>query len=111
MSRQMRQGVRRAGWLVALLVMGAYKGSTDAEAIQMSPASPRPLRAWYEAHVGRPFPPPFWCVASQFAVSGACVLTRPREHYARLMAELASGGSAPEAGHYMERSWAGVFCF
>lgn len=92
------------------LVMGAYKGSTDVQAVQMSPASPRPFKAWYETHVGKSFPPPFWCLAGMFAVSGACVLARPREHYRRLLRELEAGGAAPEAGHYMERSWAGVFC-
>ena len=90
-------------------VLPAWKGATDAHEKALAPASPRPLRAWYEAHVATPFPPPFWCVASQFAASARLVRARPREYYARLLAQLAAAGPDAEAAHFMERSWAGCW--
>ena len=90
-------------------VLPAWKGATDEHEKALAPASPRPLRAWYEAHVGRPFPPPFWCVASQFAASARLLRARPRDFYARLLAQLAAAGPDAEAAHFMERSWAGAF--
>jgi len=43
-----------------------------------------------------------------FSVSKIDILRKPIDFYRRLLEEV-SGSSNPEAGHYMERSWAAVF--
>eukprot|EP00887_Chlorella_sp_A99_P005415 scaffold1.g5415.t1 len=95
--RSPRRGFQLAGW----------RGSTDAEWHALAPASPRPLSAWFAEHVGGPWPCT-WCATSMMAVSRERVHQRPRAFYQHLLLQTAAG-EVPEAGHFLERSWVGVF--
>jgi hypothetical protein len=75
----------------------------------LEPAVPRPFGPWFRTHVARdPDGVRLATFQGIFAVSRADVLRRPRSYYDNLLATV-SGSSNPEAGHYMERSWAAIF--
>lgn len=75
----------------------------------LEPAVPRPFGPWFRTHVARD-PARVRTATFQgiFAVSRADVLRRPRSYYENLLATVSSSTN-PEAGHYMERSWAAIF--
>ena len=71
------------------------------------------LAAGYQPLLQSPCPlPPHrlqaWCPGALMAVHRSRVRQRPRSFYATLLAQLAVGPD-PEAGHYLERSWASMF--
>ena len=84
-----------------------HQGQSDDAPRELAPARPRPFGAWYDAHVGGAFPS-FFCPTAIFAVSRGSVLRRPLASYVGLL-EQVSHDSAPEAAHYLERAWGGVF--
>eukprot|EP00887_Chlorella_sp_A99_P000992 scaffold5.g992.t1 len=84
-----------------------WKGTTDNSSEALVPASPRPLAAWYGAHVGGVWPCT-WCAAAMMAVSRERVRSRPRAFYEALL-EQTTAGQATEVAHMLERSWAGIF--
>lgn len=80
----------------------------EGDRTDLQPASVRPFGAWFAT---------FWpnapdvhvtCWKSIFAVHARHITQHPRAYYRRLCAELDTHPN-PEAGHYMERSWAAVF--
>lgn len=71
------------------------------------PASTRPFGKWYDEK----FPGIVVQHVSYMGVLGISkhhILQHPKEHYANLAAELDTHPS-PEAGHFIERSWAAIF--
>lgn len=84
-----------------------WQGQSDPEPRRLTPAEPRPFGAWYQRHVGGAFPG-LWTSTSTFAVSRAAVRRRPKRAYERLLRTVEAARD-PEAAHYLERSWAGLF--
>jgi len=73
----------------------------------LKPASPRPLGRWLDQHLpDRPLP--VYTFYSVFAVHSRHVVQHPLDLYQRLLATV-DDHSNPEAGHYLERSWSGLF--
>lgn len=87
--------------------------STSASNAQANPESTlqpsrhRPLGAWYQHH-GLHADCRHVTYMGVFAASREHIQRRPREFYEALLASV-SGHSNLEAGHYLERSWVGVF--
>lgn len=67
----------------------------------------RPFGKWFEANFGDITVDRF-VRGGIFSIAKADILHHPREYYEKLLAQL-STSSNPEAGHYIERSWAAVF--
>lgn len=65
--------------------------------------------AWFERVLGRSFPNLFrgFMPGGLFAVANSCILSKPKECYEKLLAELQT--SNPEVGHFFERSWSYIF--
>lgn len=94
--------------------LGTYKASNsenlaaNPESV-LEPAVPRPFGPWFRTHVARdPARVRIATFQGIFAVARADVLRMPRTYYENLLATV-SGSTNPEAGHYMERSWAAIF--
>lgn len=49
-----------------------------------------------------------WIVAANFAVKNSTILSKPKEYYRSLLDEF-DDSSAPEVGHFFERSWYYIF--
>lgn len=83
-----------------------YKPGTDAST---APASIRPFGEWFAKMIDATRPPPrLFCHTAMLSVSRDAIRSRPREFYKKLLDEL-SIDSNPEAGHFLERSWAAIF--
>lgn len=97
--------------------MGSYRitkwQSTNAPNARVNPESAlqpsrhRPLGAWYRHH-GLHADCRFVTYLGVLAVSRDHIRRHPKAYYEALLASV-SGHSNPEAGHYLERSWVGVF--
>jgi hypothetical protein len=74
---------------------------------RLQPASPRPFGAWFAEYIGGELPRA-WCPGALMAVHRSRARQRPRSFYSTLLAQLAVGPD-PEAGHFLERSWATIF--
>jgi hypothetical protein len=73
---------------------------------QLTPASIRPLGAWFKAH----FPGEKHECVSFFGIVSASkegIYKRPKEFYQGLLNEVSI--PSPEAGHFTERTWANTF--
>jgi len=75
---------------------------------QLLPCPIRPFGRWYDAMFGTNIISKIVCYFGMFAVAKEHILQHPKEHYQKLI-EFVDTHSNPEAGHYMERSWAAVF--
>lgn len=75
----------------------------------LTPADPRPFRAWYEKHIGKwdpSTPAVYW--NGVMATTRNRILSKPKEFYEKLQ-NIVSVSNNSEAGHYMERSMGAVF--
>ena len=77
---------------------------------ELLPSPIRPFQAWYDAQFPelRHTPIQVVCWTSNFAVHRRHIQQHPVERYQRILSQL-EVHSNPEAGHYMERSWAALF--
>ncbi|KAL4425117.1 hypothetical protein ABPG77_008222 [Micractinium sp. CCAP 211/92] len=139
LSRDKRQGLRelKASWRRALsqgffcsgldhhappwsFALSRWQGTSDDSAAgshnaaqrqragpQLQPAHPRPFGLWYAEYIGGGLPRA-WCPGAFLAVHRSRVQQRPRVFYKALLEQLSTGEN-PEAGHYLERSWAAIF--
>jgi hypothetical protein len=85
--------------------------STPTSANGFITAQPRPLGAWQETVgvVGSDGTyPKLYCSGGNFATSSAAVRRVSRSTFHRLFQNVSVGANV-EAGHYMERSWLGLF--
>jgi hypothetical protein len=71
------------------------------------PCPIRPFGRWYDAMFGDVVAKTV-CYFGMFAVSKEHIHQHPKEHYEKLI-KFVDSHSNPEAGHYMERSWAAIF--
>ena len=74
---------------------------------ELLPCPIRPFGRWYDAMFGDVISKVV-CYFSLFAVSKEHILQHPKEYYEKLI-KFVDSHSNPEAGHYMERSWAAIF--
>ena len=74
---------------------------------QLLPCPIRPFGRWYDAMFGNVIAKVV-CYFGVFAIAKEHILQHPKEHYEKLI-RFVDSHSNPEAGHYMERSWAAVF--
>jgi hypothetical protein len=74
---------------------------------QLLPCPIRPFGRWYDAMFGDVIAKVV-CYFGVFAVTKEHILQHPKSHYEKLI-KFVDSHSNPEAGHYMERSWAAVF--
>jgi hypothetical protein len=74
---------------------------------ELFPCPIRPFGRWYDAMFGNIISKVV-CYFGVFAVSKQHIQQYPKEHYEKLI-KFVDSHSNPEAGHYMERSWATIF--
>jgi hypothetical protein len=93
--------------------MNEYKSSTYANR-QKNPESVlaksaiRPFGKWYSHFVGDEHPNRVFCINGIFAVSSKDIVQHPFSYYEKIWTDV-SFHSNPEAGHFLERSWCGIF--
>ena len=75
--------------------------------LQLSPI--RPFGKWFKTNFNQRDTIPHLWFNGIFAVTKDQILQNPKELYMKLEEQLNSH-SNPEVGHYMERSWAALFC-
>jgi len=68
-------------------------------------SSLRPFGKWYTEFINKPCE--YFVTGGIFAMHKKNILQKPLIFYIRLILELQTHN--PEAGHYLERSWAGIF--
>lgn len=83
------------------------KSINDESKLQKSKL--RPYKKWLEHYAPNitKLPNIWW--GGVFSVTKNQILKHPKELYIQLLSEL-SYHSNPETGHYLERTWAGLFC-
>ena len=74
---------------------------------QLLPCPIRPFGRWYDAMFGD-IVAKIVCYFGVFAVAKEHILQHPKSHYEKLI-KFVDNHSNPEAGHYMDRSWAAIF--
>jgi len=74
----------------------------------LQPCPIRPFGRWYDTMFGTDVVSKVVCYFGMFAVAKEHILQHPKEHYEKLI-KYVDSHSNPEAGHYMERSWAAIF--
>ena len=75
--------------------------------IALQPARYRPFGTWYSKVVGD-HPNRIFCMGGIFAVSSDDILHHPPSYYENILHQVRHH-SNPEAGHYLERAWCGIF--
>lgn len=104
-----KPGFRISSWSGTSRENRAVGGGADA----LSPASVRPLGAWYRAFVDKDtskIKRLGMSYNSIFAASAEAIRAHPRSLYERIRDELAVSAN-PEAGHYLERIFLSLFTF
>jgi hypothetical protein len=74
---------------------------------KLQPCPIRPYGKWYDTHFND-LKINVVCFFGVFAVAREHIIQHPKSHYETLI-KYVDNHSNPEAGHYMERSWAAIF--